>query len=356
MSTPRRAVYRALIGGYEALREEEVARESGLPFICFTDDPALTSSTWEVVHVQPRLPNDSTRSARALKILGHPRLEEFDETLWVDNTVALTAAPDEIFDQWLADADVAAPLHSYRSSVVAEAEVVIDSGLDEFARVYEQLAHYLASGRGGVDDNPHWTGMLARRRTPETARAMLAWWEDVLRYSRRDQLSFVPIMREQGVRLHSVPLDALQSVWHEWPRAEGRDTTRVGTRLRETLRPPAARVGALQQQLDDASHALTVAVAQREDVIGSLQRDLGEARSIADASRIELDTVRHERNLAHIDLAAATARARQLEAVVERKTARMRRMKRRIRRLEQRLRTPTGWRRLVPAARRGRRG
>ena len=98
VAVPRRAVYRALIGGYEQLREEEVARDSDVPFICFTDDSTLRSKTWEVVHVAPRVPFDSSRSARALKILGHPVLDDYDETLWIDNTVALRRPPDALYD------------------------------------------------------------------------------------------------------------------------------------------------------------------------------------------------------------------------------------------------------------------
>ena len=60
-------------------------------------------------------------------------------------------------------ADVAAPLHSYRSSVLAEA--VIDGGLDDFACVYEQMTTYLRDGDDALEENPHWIGMLARRRT-----------------------------------------------------------------------------------------------------------------------------------------------------------------------------------------------
>lgn len=328
--TPRRAVYRALMGGYEVLREEEAARDSALPFICFTDDPDLVSDTWEVVHVDPRLPHDSTRSARALKILGHPRLDEYDETLWIDNTVELRKAPDDLFDAWLADADVAAPLHSYRLSVLAEAEVVIDTGLDDFARVYEQMTHYLADGDDRVQENPHWTGMLARRRTGSTDAAMRAWWEDVLRYSRRDQLSFVPSMRAHAVRLHSVELDSLESPWHLWPRAEGRRTSGGGSGLREALRPPTGRIGELQQQLDDATHALASTVAQREHVVASLEEALEEVREQARELRAELDTVRHERNLAHVDLAQATAQVAMLEDTVSRRTARLKKTRRQL--------------------------
>lgn len=319
-TAPRRAVYRALVGGYEQLREEEVAHESDLPFICFTDDPDLTSETWQVEVVAPRLPRDATRSARALKILGHPLLDDYDETLWVDNTVALRVAPDDLFDEWLADADVAAPLHSYRTSVLAEAEAVLDAGLDDFSRVYEQLTHYLSEGGALLQENPHWTGMLARRRTDATAAAMTAWWEDVLRYSRRDQLSFVPAMRRQSVRLASLPIDSHTSAWHEWPRAEGRDRSRTGSGLREALRPPAARIGVLEQALDEATRTLAVTVDHRDEIIArhdetitALHEALAEANQRAHDNQVELDTVRHERNVA----AGALADARRIVELLE---------------------------------------
>ena len=316
---PRRAVYRALIGGYEQLREEEVAREADQPFICFTDDPDLTSSTWQVELVEARLPRDSTRSARALKILGHPLLDDYNETLWIDNTVALRQPPDALFDEWLADADVAVPLHSFRSSVLAEAEAVLDAGLDDFARVYEQLSHYLAADGEALEANPHWTGMMARRRTSATSAAMTGWWEDVLRYSRRDQLSFVPAMRRHGVRVASQPVDSHASPWHEWPVAEGRDPAGRGSGLREALRPPAARIGALQQALDDATRTLAVTVGHRDEVIArhdetitSLQTALAEAEQRAHDTTVELDTVRHQRNVAAQALDDAQKRVRRL--------------------------------------------
>ncbi|MCF6376990.1 DUF616 domain-containing protein [Nocardioides KLBMP 9356] len=313
--SPRRVVYRALIGGYERLREEEVARDSDVAFICFTDDPELTSETWRLVVVEPRLARDATRSARALKILGHPVLEEYDETLWVDNTVALTRPPDGLFDEWLGEADVAAPLHSFRSSVLGEAEAVLDAGLDDFARVYEQLAHYLAFDADVLEENPHWTGMLARRRTTVTDAAMTDWWEQVLRYSRRDQLSFVPTMRRHGVRLASVPVDSHASPWHEWPRAEGRDRSRLGSGLRESLRLPSARIGVLEQALDETNRSLADTTAHRDETVARLDRTivgLQDALASADReafdTRVELDRVRHERNLLAKDLEDAKRR------------------------------------------------
>lgn len=119
------AVYTALIGGYESLREEPLARASGWEFVCFTDVPGLTGQTWRVVPVMPRLPSDPVRSARHVKICGDPALGHHDTTLWIDNTVELRAPPEEFVEHWLDGVDVAVPLHSERSSVLGEADAAV---------------------------------------------------------------------------------------------------------------------------------------------------------------------------------------------------------------------------------------
>jgi hypothetical protein len=222
----RLVVYTAVVGGEEPLREQPVAAHSSADFVCLTDDPHLHSDTWEVVPVEPRLPTDLVRSARHLKILGHPALAGYDRSLWVDNALELGAPPETFVGEWLAHADVAAPMHTFYPTVLAEAEASIDLGKDDHLRVFEQLAHYLRMTPGSLDANPHWTALLARRRTPEVEAAMTLWWEHVLRFSRRDQLSFGIAMATAGVRLNSVALPNVRSPLHHWP--DGRVTRADG--------------------------------------------------------------------------------------------------------------------------------
>ena len=122
----RLVVYTALLGGDRSLREVPVAAESSADFVCFTDDPALRSATWQVVPVEPRFPTDLVRSERHLKIVGHPALDGYDRSLWVDNAVELLVPPESFVDDWLAEADVASPVHTLYRTVVEEAEASIE--------------------------------------------------------------------------------------------------------------------------------------------------------------------------------------------------------------------------------------
>lgn len=213
----RLVVYTAVLDDKQPLREAPLAAESSADFICLTTDPTLRSDTWQVISVEPRLPTDLVRSERFLKIVGHEVLTGYDRSLWVDNAVELTELPETFVDDWLKDADVAAPVHTYYRTLLEEAEASIEHGKDDHLRVFEQLAHYLRAWPQAVEANPHWTALLARRRTPEVVAAMTAWWEHVLRFSRRDQISFGVAMAQSGVRLNSLPLPNLRSTLHRWP-------------------------------------------------------------------------------------------------------------------------------------------
>jgi hypothetical protein len=271
---PRRVVYTALIGGYEELLDQPVARGSSLDFVCLTDQPSLRSDDWEVRLIEPVLLADRIRSARAVKITGHPSLATYDESLWIDNRVRLDGDPGELLDEWLDGHEIAVPRHSYRADVVSEFQAVLDQGLDDSSRLYEQLTHYSALQPELLRHPVPWTGMLARRRTPEVDAAMERWLRHVLRYSRRDQLSFVQSMHEAGVGWSSIDLANFSTHLHEWRLPVGRSTRPIAFQVADSLQPPTAALGELRLTFERTVDDLTAAVQSREQTIAELEADL----------------------------------------------------------------------------------
>src|SRR5262249_25922485 len=94
-------VYTTLIGGYETLNEQPVASNSPVPFICLTDDPDLRSETWQIRRVEPLFGLDPIRSQRALKLLPHEHLPDFDCSIYIDNCITLKAPPEALIKQYL---------------------------------------------------------------------------------------------------------------------------------------------------------------------------------------------------------------------------------------------------------------
>ena len=247
-SVPKSAVYTALVGGYEAINDEQEIGDGSVPFVCFTDDPTLTSTVWEVRPIEPLFARDLQRSQREIKIRGCDDLVQFERTLYIDNSVSLTVPPRAILDGWLAEHDLAIPLHSFRATVLDEFLAVLESGLDDSARVYEQLYHYSETARAILDERPLWNGMIARRNTPDVDRLMRRWCDEVFRYSRRDQLSANVIFAASEVEINRMELDNHQSDLHRWPVAIGRPH-QLTRNARSLAVPELARVRQLELQL-----------------------------------------------------------------------------------------------------------
>jgi hypothetical protein len=217
--SPRRVVYTVLMGGYESLLEQPQAGAQGTDLICFTDDPETTSETWQVRHVKPALPADPNRSSRRPKILAHEYLADYDESLYIDNAVLLTAPADVVFDHMLTSTEpMAVARHSFRESLREEFEAVVEIGLDAGWVVAEQLGHYERAASHVLAGPTLWGGLLARRHNESAVReAMQIWWEHVLRYSRRDQLSLPLALEMAGLDPLIHRVNNRHSAFHEWP-------------------------------------------------------------------------------------------------------------------------------------------
>lgn len=285
----RRAVYTALLGGYEELLEQPVAAQTDIPFICFTDDPALTSETWRIVLVEPMFPLDLVRSQREFKIRGHEDVAGFEETLYIDNSVLLKKAPDEILDAWLAEADYGVSLHSYRERVIDEFDEVVALNYDDAARVQEQLLHYADLYPDLIQQHPYWNGMIARRNTPEVQAAMERWFDHVLRYSRRDQLSANVTLSLSGLRVNGVELENFESDLHSWPVEVARKI-HLGKNNKRNAGPLLAEVARLKRETAELSQRLA---DQADDhrLLEETRRELHETHLTAarEQARIEAE-------------------------------------------------------------------
>lgn len=254
----RRAVFTALLGSYEELIEQPWAARSDVDFICFTDSPDLVADSWDVRRVEPLFPLDLGRSQRALKILGHESLQGYDELIYIDNSVMLTADPREVFETWLDGADLAIPTHSFREHVIDEFDVVVELRYDDPARVHEQLLHYAELHPEVLDERPYWNGFSARRRTPAVDAAMTRWFQHVLRYSRRDQLSINVALAESDVAVRRIEIDNNESPWHRWPVVLTRDprATEIPLRRSGPLLAENARLRRFANEAESRTHSL----------------------------------------------------------------------------------------------------
>lgn len=286
---PRVCVYTALYGTCDRLPEQQVRAASGLDFIAFVGDPALRSDTWQVRHLPSALPSDPVRSARYAKMMPHVLLPDYDVSIYIDCSVELLAPPEALLAALLDDRaeGFACLRHDHRDSIAAEARAVIELGLDDPVVVRDQLTAYLAAGY--AEQVPLiWSGILLRRHLrPDVVKAMELWWRHVLRYSRRDQLSFPFVAHVESLAVAAHAYSARVSPWHRWPVPE----TRLRAPVHPALPPPDGSAGGA---------ALRETVAWLDDRITTPQR-ASEAEQVAALFRAT--TAEAQAAMARADLA-----------------------------------------------------
>jgi hypothetical protein len=301
-------VFTAVFGGYESLNAQPQAEGSADRWLCFTDDPELVSEHWEIVAVDPAFPLDPHRSSRQVKMLGHPLVREHERSLWIDNSVVLERPPQALLDEWLASADIAFCVHSYRETVLDEFLAVLDDSLDDPGRILEQLDHYARSMPEVLDQRPLWGALIARRWTPDVDRAMETWWQHLLRYSRRDQLSLIAALMTTGLAVERIVVDNFSSPWHRWPIIPDRNGTM--RQVKDRARPPMADLLIAQRRLAEAldrTAALSDDIAELEAERHRLEQERQRVESERDQLGVQLDDVEGRAEKLDHGLAAQSA-------------------------------------------------
>jgi len=250
---PRFCVYTALTGRYETLNEQPAANSSAIPFICFSDDPDQTSKTWQIRPLHRILPADSIRSQRDYKMRPHRYLPDFDISLYIDNSVLLKTPPEAIFAAVDLSAGLSLLAHSYRATLLDEFARVADRQLDDPARIAEQRAYYQAEHPEILTQRPFWGAILLRdHRNATMIAAMEYWFAQILRYTRRDQLSSRVAFAKAGLVPQTLHFDNYGSWFHSWPHETARNHA-----MRRWRGPAAAdvRLAELQARHDQLAQA-----------------------------------------------------------------------------------------------------
>lgn len=243
-------VYTILIGDYEELNEQPIASQSTIPFICLTDRPELRSNSWKIQPIKKIFSSDPIRSQRSLKILPHQYLNEFDASLYIDNSVILKQKPEQLFEQNSLETGFCLPEHSFRLSVMDEFLAVSQLGLDDQNRIFEQLNHYALDCPEILEEKPFWTAILLRdHRNPVVQNMLELWHAHVLRYSRRDQLSVNLAFRQAGLNPRTLSINNLESPFHSWPHKINRISNEGIRNIAVSLAPLNARVRQYEHDL-----------------------------------------------------------------------------------------------------------
>lgn len=192
--------------------------------ICFTDDMSIQAKKWKLIPLDTFF-LDSARSSRLPKIMPHRYLPDYEWSLYIDTTVRFKRPPTEIFNQYMGQGvNYWCTPHPWRDCIYDEAEEIIRFGFDDEKRIREQIDGYRKMGypeKAGLAAN---TLLLRKHNQEDVIRFGEVWFWHILRYSKRDQLSFPFLAEKLKLNFGYFDLNLQDNAFWSWP---GFDTPKL---------------------------------------------------------------------------------------------------------------------------------
>lgn len=216
-------IYTVLVGDKEILNNP-LKRLAGkhetdleLEFVCFTDNASLKSPVWTFRPIPERL-IPANRLSRLPKALPHLLFPDVEYSMYIDNTVALKRLPQSSDLGQERGTVFRAFRHPWRSCPQDEADVVVRSGLDEVERIIAQTQFYdRRSPLRDIQTLTAGTVLLRRHHDPRVQKFGEWWWEQILLFSARDQLSLDQCALATSCPIDHFPGTKRDSDLIEWP-------------------------------------------------------------------------------------------------------------------------------------------
>ena len=205
-------VYTANFGSYSSLQSPPVYLLDKCKFVCFTDCLEGVPAGWNPVLVSnPPFGSNSRLNAKYYKILPHLFFPQYSYSLWIDSNLSIHSVENLLclLDSFVSSSHVFSFFnHPSRQCLYQEARVCIRYGKDASQRILKQVSFYkslnipnnlgLLSGRV----------LLRKHQSSSCIEAMNLWWDQILTFSIRDQISLPYVFHINSLRTCSTILPA----------------------------------------------------------------------------------------------------------------------------------------------------
>lgn len=207
----RVVVYTAISGNFDDLIQHTYISKD-FNYVCFTDQQVGDPGIWEIRPLEDRN-LDRVRSAKYYKILPDQFFEDYEYSVWIDGNIDVLTNELEVRIEELIQAGsiLSASKHFERDCIYQEANICMLYGIDD-PDIIDAQVHYYRSKGFPEHDGLFEMNIIFRKHNDQHLTAMMQdWWEMIVKFSRRDQLSFIYVLRKHGITCeHMFPTNPRQ--------------------------------------------------------------------------------------------------------------------------------------------------
>lgn len=202
----RIAVYTCITGNYDEPIEPIYVPEN-IDFYIVTDMDIDTYSAWkkiDITHIDEIKGFDNTRKARYVKTHPHIFFKDYEYSIWVDSNFKVVGDLSKYIKYIGKAVPFASNWHPVRNCIYREVEACILRKKDDTNLLRQQVEYYRTQGfpqEFGLIE----TNMIIRKHADKKCIALMeAWWNEMVRWSKRDQLSLPYVIWKQGYTMRDL--------------------------------------------------------------------------------------------------------------------------------------------------------
>lgn len=184
-------IYTAISGGFDDLIQHKYISKD-FDYVCYTDTPIEDPGIWEIRSLEDR-GLDSNRNAKYYKIFPHEIFPEYEYSIWIDGNIDVLNDDLErrVYELINHNNLISANVHFERSCIYQEGNICMAYSIDDPGIIKKQM-DYLASSGFPKNYGLFEMNLIFRiHNNPVIITLMNDWWEMIIRFSKRDQLSFM---------------------------------------------------------------------------------------------------------------------------------------------------------------------
>lgn len=190
----KKVIYTVLLGDYKLNEPEYINKDWEL--ICFTNKSKI-SNNWKIIYINKD--NNLRKKAREIKIRCDKFLD-FDICIFIDAKFTIKCNLDNFVKKNL-KYDISLMDHSKRNCIYDEARFCIDKNIGNKNNILKQIQSYKKKNFP-KNVGLYGTGVLIRKNTIEMIKFMKLWYNEIEKYSNRDQISFPYVLWKNPINLN----------------------------------------------------------------------------------------------------------------------------------------------------------
>lgn len=211
-------VYTCITGNYDNV-SELTFKEKGIDYYLFTNNKSIKSKTWKVVYIEDEN-LDNIRLARKYKVLGNEITNKYDTTIWLDGASYIKKSIKEFVKKYcdLEKYSLVGFKHGLRNSVFAEAIECIKLKKDNKEIIERQIDKYKKMNYKDNNGLIESTIIVRRNNDKLLEKAMKDWFNEIKKYSYRDQLSFNYVADKNKLRFNLLDMNVFDNDYFGWKK------------------------------------------------------------------------------------------------------------------------------------------